>query len=97
MFKNFLKVAIRNIVRQKIYSLINILGLAIGLACSLLILVFIMHELSYDQFHDKKDQIFRLCIKGKLGETEMNMAYSAVPTASAFNDEFPEITEAVRL
>ena len=97
MFKNFLKVAIRNIVRQKIYSLINIFGLAIGLACSLLIMVFIMHELSYDQFHGKKDRIYRLCIKGKLGETEMNMAYTAVPTASAFNDEFPEITEAVRL
>jgi putative ABC transport system permease protein len=97
MFKNFLKVAIRNIVRQKIYSLINIIGLAIGLACSLLIMVFITHELSYDQFHGKKDRIYRLCIKGKLGETEMNMAYTAVPTASAFNDEFPEITEAVRL
>jgi putative ABC transport system permease protein len=81
MLKNFLKIAIRNIIRQKIYSLINILGLAIGLACSLLIMVFIMHELSYDQFHENKDRIYRLCVKGKLGETEMNMAYSAVPAA----------------
>ncbi len=97
MFKNFLKVAIRNIFRQKIYALINILGLAIGLACSLLIMVFIMHELSYDMFHSKKDQIYRLCIKGKIGETEMDMAYTAVPTAPAFKQEFPEITEAIRL
>jgi putative ABC transport system permease protein len=97
MFENFVKVAIRNIFRQKIYSLINILGLAMGLACSLLIMVFVMHELSYDQFHAKKDRIYRLCVKGKLGEAEMNMAYTAVPTGPAFDQEFPEITEAVRL
>jgi putative ABC transport system permease protein len=97
VLRNFLKVAIRNIFRQKIYALINILGLAIGLSCSLLIMVFVMHELSYDQFHEKKDRIYRLCVKGKLGEAEMNMAYTAVPTGPAFNEEFPEITEAVRL
>jgi len=83
MFKNFLKVAIRNIVRQKFYSLINILGLAIGLACSLLILVFIMHELSYDQFHDKKDQIFRLCIKGKLGALTIALLTVSIQSVNA--------------
>jgi putative ABC transport system permease protein len=60
-------------------------------------MVFIMHELSYDKFHSKKDRIYRLCIKGKLGEADLNMAFSAVPVAPTFNAEFPEITEALRL
>ncbi len=97
MFENFFKVAIRNILRQRVYSLINILGLAIGLSCSLLIMVFVMHELSYDQFHAKKDRIYRLCVKGKIGEAEMNMAFTSVPTGPAFDQEFPEIIESVRL
>jgi len=97
MFKNFLKVAIRSIFRQKIYSLINIIGLAIGLASSILITVFIVHELSYDQFHSKNEQIYRLCVKGKMGEQDMNMAYTAMPTSEAFMRELPEIINACRV
>jgi putative ABC transport system permease protein len=97
MFKNFIKIAIRSIWRQKIYSLINVLGLAVGLASSMLITLFIIHELSYDSFHSKRDQIYRLCVRGKIGEQEMNMAHTAIPTAEAFMREFPEIINACRL
>ncbi|HEC43124.1 MAG TPA: FtsX-like permease family protein [Bacteroides sp.] len=97
MFKNFIKIAIRSILRQKIYSLINILGLAVGLASSILISLFIIHELSYDRFHTKSDQIQRLCVKGRIGEQDMNMAFTAMPTAEAFTREFPEIIGSCRI
>ena len=55
MFKNYLIIALRNILRQKGYSIINIMGLAIGMACSILILLWVQNELSYDKFNDKYD------------------------------------------
>jgi putative ABC transport system permease protein len=60
MFKNYLMVAIRNLKRQKGYSLINIFGLAIGMALCLLILIYVQDELSYDNFHEKADRIYRI-------------------------------------
>ena len=60
MFKNYLTIALRNLIRHKVYSAINILGLAVGMACCMLILLFIQDELSYDHFHKKSDQIYRL-------------------------------------
>jgi len=97
MFRNFFKVTFRNIIRQKVYSVINIAGLAIGIACTILITAFILHELSYDKFHDKADRIFRLILNGKIGEEEMMGAWTAVPAAAAFVDEFPEVINATRL
>ena len=60
MIKNYLKIAWRNIVKQKAYSAINILGLAIGIAACLLILHYVAFELSYENFHTKKDRIYRV-------------------------------------
>ena len=97
MLRNLIKVAIRAIWRQKVYSLINVAGFGVGLASSLMITLFILHELSYDRFHSKGDRIYRLCVKGKIGEKEMNMAYTAMPAAEAFRQEFPEIISACRL
>lgn len=97
MFKNFFKVTLRNIIRQKVYSVINIAGLAIGIACTILITAFILHELSYDKFHEKAGRIFRLVLNGKIGEEEMRSAWTAVPAAAAFVDEFPEVINATRL
>ena len=66
MLFNYLKVALRNISKQKFYSFINILGLAIGLAICLLIMLFIKDETSYDQHHSKADRIYRtLMVWGK--------------------------------
>jgi putative ABC transport system permease protein len=97
MLKNFFKITIRNILRQKVYSVINIAGLAIGIACSIIITAFILHELSYDKFHDKADRIYRLILDGKIGEEEMLSAWTPVPAAAAFVGEFPEVTDAARL
>lgn len=60
MFKNYYKTAVRNIKRQKMYSLINISGLVIGITCSILIFLYIQFELSYDKYHENPDRIFRV-------------------------------------
>ena len=60
MFKNYLKIALRNIGKNKTYSIINISELAIGMACCILILLYVADELSYDRFHKKADNIYRV-------------------------------------
>ncbi|MBN2348919.1 MAG: ABC transporter permease [Bacteroidales bacterium] len=97
MITNFIKVAIRNLLRHKTYIFINIFGLAIGLACSILIVLFVMYELSFDRFNEKKDNIYRVYLSGKIGESEIEGAWTAAPTAGAFLEEFPEVIDATRL
>ncbi len=97
MFSNFLKTALRNIFRNKTYVIINILGLAVGFACSLLIFLFVIHELSFDKFNANYDRIYRLYLVGKMGESEFKGAWTAAPTARAFTEEFPEVEAAVRM
>jgi putative ABC transport system permease protein len=60
MLKNYLKIAVRNFLKHKLYSFINIFGLSLGLACCMIITLFIRYELSFDNFHKDKDKIFRL-------------------------------------
>ncbi len=91
MFKNYLKVAFRNLTRQKGYSFINITGLAIGMVCAIFILLWVQDELSYDGFHENKDNIFRVAT---LFNVEGNTVYGAqtpAPVASFLKNNFPEI------
>ncbi len=97
MLRNFFKVALRNIIRQKSYVFINITGLAIGIASSIIIILFVINELSYDKFNDKFGQIYRVYLDGKIGESEIKGAWTAAPTAKAVVNEIPEVTEAVRM
>ena len=60
MFRNYLKVAVRNLLRHKIYAFINVLGLAVGIAASVLIFLYVKDETSYDRFHAKSDRIYRI-------------------------------------
>jgi putative ABC transport system permease protein len=60
MLGNYLKVAIRNLLRHRIYSGLNIMGLALGMACCLLMLLYLQHELTYDTFHANADNIYRV-------------------------------------
>ncbi len=80
MIKNYLKIALRNIIKHKGISSINVVGLAIGIACSILILLFVTHELSYDKFHEKADRIYRLAIRASIGDTKINQTYSSSET-----------------
>ncbi len=93
MFKNYLKISLRYLLRHKGYSIINIGGLAVGMACCMLILVFVQDELSFDRFHQKSDRIYRIA-------NQTNNQYSArtfFPIASLMKNEFPQIETVVRL
>ena len=91
MIKNLIKYSWRSLKKQKGYVFINIIGLSIGIACSLIITLFIIHELSYDQYNTKKDRIFRLTLDGKIGEQKINAAYSAAIIGPTMAIDFPEV------
>ncbi|MFQ5824979.1 MAG: ABC transporter permease [bacterium] len=93
MFKNYLKIALRNIKRQKVYSFINIAGLAIGMACTILILLWVQDELSYDRFHENANEIYRII--GNFGGTLIPAGPG--PLAGFLKEEIPEIINATRL
>lgn len=97
MLRNFITVAFRNLIRQKFYSLINITGLAVGLACCILILLFVQDELSYDQHHSKGDRIHRAVADIKFGEMDGKMAQLPAPLAPTLMTDFPEVESAARL
>ncbi len=97
MFKNYLKIALRNLRRYKAHAAINIAGLAVGIACCLLIFLFVRHELAYDRFHENADHLYRLHKLEKRTDGERSLASLPPPLASALTEEFPEIEQAVRL
>jgi putative ABC transport system permease protein len=98
MIRNYFKIAWRNIVRQKGYSGINIVGLAIGIAACLLILQYVSFELSYESFHTNKERIYRVQLdrydNGKLSTQWAAGAYAA---GNSFKDAIPEIEDYVKL
>ena len=79
MFRNYLKTAIRNLWKFRGYTLINILGLAIGVACVLLILLYVQTELSFDRFHSQRDRIYRLNISATNPQTQESMQRAIGP------------------
>ncbi len=97
MFSNYFKIVLRSIRRQKFYFFINIFGLSIGMASTILILLYVLDELSYDRFHSDSDRIYRVGITGKLAGQEFNGCTSPAPMAGALSDEIPDIEDAVRL
>ena len=92
MLKNYLKVAIRNLVRHKGYSLISIVGLAIGLAVCILIFQYVRMELTFDAFHDNSDDIYRFVgsFQEETGEWDYS-ALSPIPLGPALADQYPEV------
>jgi putative ABC transport system permease protein len=97
MLTNYIKIAVRNLVRNKSFTLINMLGLAIGLSASILILIYIDHELSFDRFYQDDQQIYRIAVNGRMSGDFFNAAVSPSPLAPALENEFPEVENAVRL
>lgn len=94
MFKNYIIIAVRNLIRQKGYSLINALGLSLGVACFILILLFIQDELSYDRHHEKAGRIYRLTEVIAPAEHSSSQPFSVAPTLA--NDYPVMIEHAVR-
>ena len=97
MIKNYFKIAFRNLVKQRFYSVINVLGLAIGLTTCLLITLFVLDELSYDRYHEKADRIQRVRVSYSLGGQSGDYPLAAAPLARTLVDTYPEVENAVRL
>ncbi len=94
MFRNYFTIAIRNLQKYRLYSFINILGLSIGLACSVLILLYVANELSYDQYHEQADRIYRITETlrdegGEVTEYSASVPWSVGPT---LKNDFPSLT-----
>lgn len=98
MLKNYIKIAWRNISRNKVFSAINIMGLAIGIAASLLILQYVAYELSYENNQEKGDRIYRVRQERyEKGQLSTNWAAGAFAVGNHFKDAFPEIEDYVKL
>jgi putative ABC transport system permease protein len=97
MLKNFLIITIRSLITQRFYTLINILGLAVGLACTLLISIYLVNEFSYDKFLKDSDQIYRISVEGKLTGKKLNIALTSAPMAETVINEFPVVETATRI
>ncbi len=96
MFQNYLKVTIRNLMKYKAHTLINIIGLSIGLASCILILMFVNDELSFDKHHANADRIYRVANVGKFGGNSFDAAVCPAPMAQALLDDYPEVSAATR-
>jgi putative ABC transport system permease protein len=96
MFYNYLKVALRNIARHKGYSFINIAGLAIGMACCILIMLWVQDELSFDRFHDNADRLYRVTESWHYEDMTLYSAETPVPLADAIKDGVPEVVHTTR-
>lgn len=97
MIRNYFKIAWRNLIRNRVFSAINIVGLAIGLATCLLISLFVLNELSYDRFHAKANRIVRVVFRGTVQGGIMNEAHVMPAVARTLKADYPEVEEATRL
>ncbi len=97
MLKNLFKVAFRNFYREKFYTLLNVMGLAVGIAVSMLIGIYILNELSYDRFHSKADRIYRLISHLEMGSNSFDGNAVFPPLGAALKDNLPEVEYSVRI
>ena len=96
MFKNYIKIAWRNLWKNKVFSLINILGLTVGLAAFWLIALYVADEFSFDRYHQNAGRIYRVVQHAKWDGGKFDLTGTSAPFASALKNDYPEIEEAVR-
>jgi putative ABC transport system permease protein len=97
MLRNYFKIAFRNLTQQKGYSAITIFGLALGLAVTLLSILYVIDELSYDRFHHQSERIYRINSDLTFSQKEMKGAVAPTPMGQTLKNDFPEVEQAVRL
>src|ERR1700733_8649089 len=98
MVKNYFTSALRNFLKHRAFTFLNVLGLSLGLAASLLILQFVKYERSYDRFNSKADQIYRVQYNGYSNGKKNFECAAAVPAVGpAFKNNFPEVVKFTRL
>ena len=98
MFRNYLKVAARNLLKHKVYSFINILGLAVGIAASVLIFLYVADELSYDRFHEKADRTYRMVADwSNKGDSRIHQLGTPSVLARTIRDKYPQAESVTQL
>ncbi|GLU53795.1 ABC transporter permease [Dyadobacter frigoris] len=97
MLQNYFKIAWRSLARNRAFSAINIIGLAIGLASCMLISLYVLDELSFDRYNEKANQIVRVILRGTMQGGKLNEAHVMPPTAQALKADYPEVLAATRL
>lgn len=97
MIKNYFKIAWRNLLKNKGFTAINIIGLSLGIGCFIMISMFVIDELSYDRYHENADRIYRVNSDVIFGGTEMSMAVTSDPMGEALKNDYPEVEDYVRL
>lgn len=97
MFKNYFKIAMRNLWKSKGFTAINIAGLAIGLACFILIALYVTDELSYDRFNENADRIYRVDADVKFGGNELRLAVASDPMGATLKKDYPQVEEYARI
>ncbi len=97
MLDTNVKIAIRAVTRQKLFSGINILGLAVGITACMLIMMYVWDELSYDEYHPHAERTARIAVQGALGGNKFEMAVSSAPMAAAMLADYPEVEHATRV
>ena len=97
MLNNLIKHSLRSFKRQRSYIIINITGLSIGIACSLLIALYVLYEASYDRFNVRKDRIYDIALNFRIGGQEFTEATTAYPVGAALVREFPEVEDFLRM
>ena len=97
MLKNYIRVAMRNLRNHKTFSSINIIGLAVGIACCITIMLYVQDELSYDKFNTHADEIYRVQFRAYLGNKEVNQALTCAPLQGTLVKDFPQVVAATRI
>ena len=97
MFKNYIKVAWRNLVKNRVFSLINITGLATGLACFILIAIYVLDELSYDKFYQNVERIYRINSDVRFGGTDLNMPVTSDMMGAVLRKDYPQVEQYTRV
>ena len=97
MLKNYIITGIRNILKHKFYALINIFGLTIAITSALFIVLYIIDEMSFEDFHKDADDIYRIGLKAQLGDQKFSVFSSPPPLAIAMAEEIPEVEATCRL
>ncbi len=91
MLKSYFKIAFRNLIRHRVYSFINVMGLAVGMACAVLVMLWVRYELSYDEFHKNADRLYRVVFTNP--QKEFHGFYQPGPLAKYLKENFPEIEQ----
>ena len=97
MLNNYFKLVVRNMLKYKFFSAINILGMSIGITACLLIFLYVVHELSYDQFHPNADRLYQIVFHARIGDQDITTSNTPPPLAGRFVADIPGVEAATRI